>query len=159
MKARDIMSTNVVTASPGTSIREVARLLLKKHLTALPVIDKDGVPIGMISEGDLVGPDDASREVRRDWWLSLLAEGQPLSPDFLGWLDSRERTANSVMSKPVISINEDAEIGEIARLLAAHHVKRVPVVRNGRLVGIVSRGDLLRAMYRSDTDVSADAAA
>jgi CBS-domain-containing membrane protein len=89
MKARDIMSTNVVTASPGTSIREVARLLLEKHLTALPVIDKDGVPIGMISEGDLVGPDDASREVRRDWWLSLLAEGQPLSPDFLGWLRSK----------------------------------------------------------------------
>jgi CBS domain-containing protein len=63
------------------------------------------------------------------------------------------------MSKPVISVNEDAEIGEIARHLAAHHVKRVPVVRNGRLVGIVSRGDLLRALYRSDADVSADAAA
>jgi CBS domain-containing protein len=159
MKARDIMSTNAVTASPGTSVREVARLLLEKHLTALPVIDEHGVPIGMISEGDLVGPDDAAREVRRDWWLSLLAEGQPLSPDFLGWLRSRGRTANSVMSKPVVSVDEDADIGEIARLLAAHHVKRVPVVRNGRLVGIVSRGDLLRALYRRDADVSADAAA
>jgi CBS domain-containing protein len=156
MKAADIMSTDVVTASPGTSVREIARLLLEKHLTALPVIDEHGVPIGMISEGDLVGPDDTAR---RDWCLSLLAEGQPLSPDFLGWLHSRGRTANSVMSKPVVSVDEDAEIGEIARLLAAHHVKRVPVVRNGRLVGIVSRGDLLRALYRSDANVSADAAA
>jgi CBS domain-containing protein len=147
MKARDIMSRDVVAVGPDTSVREVARLLLEKHLTALPVIDKNGAPIGMVSEGDLVGPDDAASEARRDWWLNLLAEGQPLSPDFLGWLDSRERTANSLMSKPVISVEEDADTGEIAGLLAAHHVKRVPVLRNGRVVGIVSRGDLLRALF------------
>jgi CBS domain-containing protein len=150
MKARDIMSANVVTVGPDTAVREIARLLLDKQITAMPVVDQNGAPIGMISEEDLIGPDDATREARRDWWLTLLAEGEPLSSAFLEWLHSQRRTAGYLMSKPVISIDEDADVRDIARLLAAHHIKRVPVVRNGRVVGIVSRGDLLRALFLSD---------
>jgi CBS domain-containing protein len=149
MKARDIMSANVATVGPDTAVREIARLLLDKHITAMPVVDQNGAPIGMISEEDLIGPDDATREARRDWWLTLLAEGEPISSTFLEWLHSQKRNARYLMSKPVISIDEDADVRDIARLLAAHHIKRVPVVRNGRVVGIVSRGDLLRALFLS----------
>jgi CBS domain-containing protein len=150
MKARDIMSANVVTVGPDTAVREIARLLLDKRITAMPVVDQNGAPIGMISEGDLITPDDAAREARREWWLTLLAEGEALSSAFLEWLHSQRRTAGYLMSKPVISVDEDADVRDIARLLGAHHIKRVPVVRNGRVVGIVSRGDLLRALFPSD---------
>ncbi len=149
MKARDIVSANVVTVGPDTAVREIARLLLDKQITAMPVVDQNGAPIGMISEEDLIRPDDATREARRDWWLTLLAGGEPVSSIFLEWLHSQKRNARYLMSKPVISIDEDADVRDIARLLAAHRIKRVPVVRNGRVVGIVSRGDLLRALFLS----------
>ena len=149
MKARDIMTTDVVTVGPDASVHEIARSLVDKHLTALPVINADGAPIGMVSEGDLLGPEDTTREARREAWLTLLAEGEPLSPTFLEWLYSQRRSASYLMSKPVISIDEGTDVNEIARVLAAHHVKRVPVVRDGRFVGIVSRGDLLRALYQN----------
>jgi CBS domain-containing protein len=152
MKARDIMSANVVTVGPGAAVREIARLLLDNQITAMPVVDQNGAPIGMISEGDLIAPDDIVREARRNCWLTLLAEGEPLSSAFLEWLHSQRRTAGYLMSKPVISVDQDADVGEVARLLAAHHIKRVPVVRNGRVIGIVSRGDLLRALFPSDPD-------
>jgi CBS domain-containing protein len=146
MNARDIMTTEVVSVSPDTPIREIARLLLDKGVSAVPVVDSAGAPIGMVSEGDLIGRNDADREARHDWWLAMLAEGENLSPEFLGHLRVQERTARDVMAAPIVSIAENAEISEIARLLAAHRIKRVPVVRDGRVVGIVSRADLLRAL-------------
>jgi hypothetical protein len=103
----------------------------------------------MVSEGDLIGRNDRDREARRDWWLAMLAEGENLNPDFLGQLRSQERTARDVMAAPIVSVGEETEIREVARLLAAHRVKRVPVVRDGRIVGIVSRADLLRALATS----------
>jgi hypothetical protein len=80
---------------------------------------------------------------RRDWWLSLSAEGQTLSPEFLGQLRVQGGTARDVMAAPIVSVGEDTDVPEIARLLGAHRIKRVPVVRDGRVVGIVSRADLL----------------
>lgn len=99
----------------------------------------------MVSEGDLIGRNDAERMARRDWWLSLLAEGETLHPDFLATLRQVEPTARELMSAPVVEVSEATEAVDIARLIAAHRIKRVPVVRDGRLVGIVSRADLLRA--------------
>jgi CBS domain-containing protein len=102
--------------------------------------------VGMVSEGDLIGRSDAEREARQDWWLAMLAEGEQLSPDFVASLRRDGRTARDVMSAPVISVGESAELAEIAALLSQYRVKRVPVVRDGRPVGIVSRADLLRAI-------------
>ncbi len=146
MNARDIMTTEVVSAGPDTTTGEVARLLLDNGISAVPVVDGAGAPIGMVSEGDLIGRNDTDREARRDWWLAMLAEGEDLSPEFLGQLRTKERSARDVMAAPVVTISEETEVGEIARLLAAHRIKRVPVVRDGRLVGIVSRADLLRTL-------------
>ena len=102
--------------------------------------------VGMVSEGDLLGRNQAEREARRDWWLALIAEGEELHPDFLASLKQKSLTARDVMSAPVVRVTEDTEIAEISRLLATHRIKRAPVVADGRLVGIVSRADLLRAL-------------
>jgi CBS domain-containing protein len=146
MKAREIMTRDVVAARPETPTREVAQLLVDNGISAVPVVDDRGAPIGMVSEGDLLGRHELSREARRDWWLAMLAEGETLDPDFLENLRGSERLARDVMAGPVVTVSEDTEVGEIARLLQTYRIKRVPVTREGRVVGIVSRADLLRAL-------------
>ena len=145
MKARDIMNRKVVVTPPDASRRAVAELLVKNGISALPVVDATGVPIGMISEGDLMPRDESEREARRDWWLKALSEGEELSPEFVQYLESQDRSARDMMVSPVITIDENADVVEIAELLSAKKIKRVPVMSNGRMVGIVSRADLVRA--------------
>ena len=146
MRAGDVMTQDVAVCNPDTPTRDIAALLLRRGVSAVPVVDAGGAPIGMVSEGDLVGRDETAREARRDWWLALLAEGNPLHNDFIASLRSPERRAREVMSAPVVTVEEDTPVGEIARLLTALRIKRVPVVRDGHIVGIVSRADLLRAL-------------
>src|SRR5271166_6220478 len=136
MNARDVMTRDVVSVASDTPMRKIAALLLEKRISA--------VPIGKVSEGDLTGRSEAEREARQDWWLTTLAEGEPVNPQFLASLNYP--TARDMMSAPVISIDEETSLGEIAELLTTHRIKRVPVVRDGRIVGIVSRADLVRAL-------------
>ena len=152
MNARDVMTKAVVSVHPDTPVREIARLLLDNGISAVPVVDNNAILIGIVSEGDLIRRDQPAREARREWWLEILAEGEQLSPEFLAWLNSQKRPARAIMSAPVITVSEDTEVGEIARLLVAHQIKRVPVVRDGRLVGIVAREDLLRTLLLSNSD-------
>ncbi len=146
MQAREFMTKDVVSVSPDTSTPEIARLLLAHGISAVPVIDRVGMAIGMVSEGDLLGRGEADRQARRDWWLTLLAEGETLHPEFLASFGNTQLTARDVMTAPVVRITETTEALEVARLLQEYRIKRVPVVRNGRVVGIVSRADLLRAL-------------
>ena len=148
MKARDVMTSKVVSAHAETRARDVARLLLENHISAVPILDNNGAPVGMVSEGDLIGRDETEREERRDWWIALLAEGKSLSREFLSAFP--ERSASDIMSKPVVTVDEDADTGEIARLLQAYRIKRVPVVRDGRVVGIISRENLLRILVNEE---------
>src|SRR3954452_17913054 len=159
MKAREVMTAEVAAVSPDTSTRQVARLLVGRGVSAVPVVDDRGAPVGMVSEGDLLGRDQGDREARRDWWLTLLAEGGSLSDEFLASLRGPDRRARDVMSAPVITVGEDTDLGEVARLLAAYRIKRVPVVRDGRVVGIVSRADLLRALAAEHAALAAPARA
>ncbi|MBI5261148.1 MAG: CBS domain-containing protein [Bradyrhizobium sp.] len=145
MKARDIMNRNVVATTADASRRAVATLLARHSISAVPVVDEQGRPIGMISEGDLMPRDESAREARRDWWLKALAEGEELNPEFLGFLESQDRSARDMMISPVVTVDEDADAIEIAELLSARKIKRVPVMSGGRMVGIVSRADLVRA--------------
>ncbi|MFZ5790345.1 MAG: CBS domain-containing protein [Pseudomonadota bacterium] len=155
MNARDVMTREVVSVSPDMSARQVAELLLAKGISAVPVVDDNGAPIGMVSEGDLIGRAEAEREARRDWWLTLLAEGETLNPDFLASLRTGGRSVREIMSAPVVTVGEETDVVEIARLLAAHRIKRVPVVRDGRIVGIVSRADLLHALAAGEPEPAA----
>ena len=145
MNAREVMTSPVVSATGDTSVRDIAQLLLQNHVSAVPILDKSGAPIGMVSEGDLIGRDETDREARRDWWLALLEEGGTLNADFLASLRPPERRACDVMTAPVVTVGEETDLREVARLLTANRIKRVPVLRDGRIVGIVSRADLVRA--------------
>lgn len=146
MDAFDVMTTAVIKAGPDTSTRSIAELLLKHGISAVPIVDEGGEVVGMVSEGDLLRFSEDDRENRRDWWLTLLAEGETLNPDFLASLRERKRTAREIMSAPVVTVTEHTDVSEIGKLLATHRIKRVPVLRDGHLVGIVSRADLVRAL-------------
>lgn len=150
MEAREVMTHPVISASADTPVRNIAQLLLKSHISAVPILDKSGAPIGMVSEGDLIGRDQTESNERREWWLALLADGESIGSDFLSNLRRPERVASDVMSRPVVTVEEHTDTGEIARLLAAYRIKRVPVVRNGHVVGIVSRENLLRTLASQD---------
>src|SRR5215469_16195412 len=140
------MTTDVASVPPVATRKEIARLLLSRGVSAVPVVDGAGSPIGMVSEGDLIGREEPERKERRDWWLAMLAEGEQLSEAYVASVGGKEATARDLMSAPLVTVEEDSEATEIAALLASHRIKRVPVLREGRMVGIVSRADLLRAV-------------
>jgi CBS domain-containing protein len=150
MKARDVMTSKVISVRPETATRDIARLLLENHISAVPVLDASDAPIGMVSEVDLIDRAEPEREARRDWWLAMLAEGEPLNPEFLTSLRRSKHTASDVMSRPVVTVAEDTETAEIARLLQTYRIKRVPVVRDGKVIGIVSRENLLRVVAEQE---------
>ena len=141
MRVADIMTSGVVTVRPDTSVREVAKILLDRSISAVPVVDDEGRPLGIVSEGDLVRRTELGTETRRSWWLDLFGD-----PDERAIRFTREhgRTAEQVMSREVVTTTEDAGLAEVARLLEKHRIKRVPVLRDGRIVGIVSRANILR---------------
>lgn len=141
MNARDVMVTSVVSVPPHVTARDIARLMLDKHIGAVPVVE-DGSPIGMVSDGDLIAKDKP-----QPWWLHLLAEDDAAAQtDLLCDLKLRQRQAREIMTAPLVTVTEDTDVREMARLLSSHRIKRLPVLRDGRIVGIVSRGDLLRAL-------------
>jgi CBS domain-containing protein len=127
-------------------VGKVAKVLAEHEISAAPVVDAEGKLLGMVSEQDLMRGLGAQEESRRAWWLEMLAEGENLAPDFLEYLQQEKRTASDVMTRDVIAVTEDVSVAEIVDLLAKHHIKRVPVLRDGKVVGIVSRADIIRAL-------------
>ncbi len=146
ISAADIMSRKVVFVHPADSVATVAGQLAKHGISAAPVVDAEGKLLGMISEGDVMRPFGAKNQMRRAWWLEMLAEGEDLAPDFLEYIKQDNRKASDLMTRDVIGAPETATVGEIADLLAEHHIKRVPVLKDGHVVGIISRADIVRAL-------------
>ncbi len=132
-----------------TPLREVANLLLREGISAAPVLDEGGNLVGMVSEGDLVRRWPAEGGPSRSWWLDLFEADTQRSREFLNYLKAHGLRAKDVMSRKVVSVDEAATIAEIAGLLETHRIKRVPVMREGKLAGVVSRADLLRALAQA----------
>ena len=142
MQAKDIMTTKVVSVSEDTPIHEVVGLLLNHAISAVPVVDSARRVVGMVSEGDLLRPEGTGRaKARRPWWLEAILGGQSLAYE-----TQHGRTAGAVMTRNVLAVNDDTPINEIAALLERHRIKRVPVLSNGTLAGIVSRANLLHGL-------------
>lgn len=141
MLARDVMTRKVVTTTPQTTIAALTLLLLEKRVGAVPVVGAGGEVLGVVSEADLVprlrGP------ARTKWWLRLLTGAEDPVREFVR---THSTSVADVMSRPAVTVTEDTPIEEIARILEARQIKRVLVVEAGRLVGIVSRRDLIRAL-------------
>ncbi len=137
------MTRDVVSASVGTSVRDVAMHMLEKRISAMPVLAADLQLVGMVSEGDLIGRSDADRVARRDWWLTLLTDAQPQTEAFAALA---VRPVEQVMRAPVLTFEARAPLHEIAEMVAVYDIKRLPVMQGDRMVGIVSRSDLVRAV-------------
>lgn len=143
MRARDVMTKPVVSIAPHIGVREIARLLYERGISAVPVVDDQGHLIGIVSEGDLMRRPESGTEGRRSWWLELLGTAEERARSYL---KTHGLTARDVMTRNVITVGENASLKEIARLLERKRIKRVPVLRSGKLVGIVSRANLLHGL-------------
>lgn len=143
MLARDIMTTATVTVSPEMSVRDVAKLLLDKRISAVPVVGSDGVPVGIVSEGDLIRRRETGTTRPHAWWLSLFTTSEDAAHEYV---KTHGGKARDVMTENLVTVSEDTPVEEIAGKLESHRIKRVPVLRDGRLVGIVSRADLIRGL-------------
>jgi len=142
MNASDIMTHEVISVAPDTSVAEIVSLMLQHHISALPVVQDDGL-VGIVTEGDLLRRVEIETDARRSRWLDFFAEAPTLAAEYA---KSHGRKAADVMTANVVSVRADTPIADIATTLATHHIKRVPVLRDGRLVGIVSRANLLQAL-------------
>jgi len=145
MKAADVMATKVITVRLDTPVATVAEVLLANRISAVPVVNDKDALVGIVSEGDLIHRVEAGTERNRSWWLELLTGKELLAHEFL---KSHARTAADVMTRAVISVQPDTPLSDIASLLEKHRIKRVPVVTNGKIAGIVSRANLIQALVR-----------
>jgi CBS domain-containing protein len=138
---------------PRDDVHTAARIMADAGVSALPVVDDAQRILGIVSEGDLMRRKEMRTAKRRSWWLELLASGETLASEYI---KSHSLKVSDVMSRPVISISETTPIAEAVSILEAHRIKRLPVLANGSVVGIVSRADLLRAFAKQDQTSLAD---
>jgi len=144
MRAVDVMTTSVIFATPEMSVRDAAGMLANHSISAMPVTDANGQLIGIISEGDLLHRSELGTGVRRRaWWLQFLASTRELASEYV---KEHGRTVEDVMTTEVISVDEDTPLAEVAELLERHRIKRVPVLKGGKVTGVVSRANLVRAL-------------
>jgi CBS domain-containing protein len=141
VKARDVMVSHVITVGPELDVKAVANTLVANGISAVPVVAIDGSIVGIVSEGDLMRR--AVSGAKRSRWLETFSTAEQLMADFVR---AHGRKAKDVMTRQVISISPDTSLQEIANLLEKNGIKRVPVIENGRLVGIVSRANLVQAL-------------
>jgi CBS domain-containing protein len=142
MRARDVMTADVVSVGPEATVPEIAALLIERRISAVPVLDR-GKLIGIVSEGDLMRRPETDTEPGASPWLSLFT-GPGVVPE--RFAKTHGMTAREVMTRDVVTIEPDATLDEVARLLESRRIKRVPVVEGGRLIGILSRANLLHAL-------------
>jgi CBS domain-containing protein len=153
LDASSIMTREVVTARSTDTVTHVARLLSKNAISAVPICDANGILLGMVSEGELMRPFIDSNVKRRAWYLTLLADGTDLAPEFLEYVRLDRHEVGDLMTRPVVSAPSSASVTELAELMTRHRIKRVPIVQDGKPIGIVSRADVIRAIAQSPESV------
>jgi len=151
MQARDIMTTGVVTIAPDAKIETAIALMTERRVSGLPVVDAEGVLVGILTEGDLlrrveIGTDNL---VRRPFLDLLMGRGR----EAIDYVRTHSRRVSDLMTAEVVTVEGDEPLREVAGLLARRRIRRVPVVRDGRLVGVVSRYDLIAAVGYALQDV------
>ncbi len=154
MLARDLMTPNPVTLQPGTPLPAVARLFAERGISGAPVLDAEGRLLGMVTEGDLIRR-IAAPAGREQGWISRFF--QPAGRQAAEYARLHGRRAEDVMTTNLVVAEEGTPIGEVAAAIEERGIRRVPVVRDGRLVGIVSRADLVRALLEPEERLAEDA--
>lgn len=142
MKAADIMTTHVEVVRSDAPIAQAIRIMLQKRISGLPVVDADGNLVGMVTEGDFLRRHEIATGRHRARWFEVLLSPGHLAQDYV---QTHARMVADVMTRDVVSVGADAKLDDIVRLMEKHAIKRVPVLRDRKVIGIVSRANLLHA--------------
>ena len=151
MNADEIMTKDVIAVSPDASVREISALLVQHGISGVPVVIGDRKVVGIVSQSDLLHRAETGSEQKRKWWLTILTDPDGMAREYV---KAHGQKADDVMSRFVVSVADDAEFGDVASILNAHGVKRVPVVHDGKLVGIITRTDVVRALAKHEASKS-----
>jgi CBS domain-containing protein len=143
MIVADVMTRNVISISPDATVEEAVNLMLSRHISGLFVVDKAGDLAGVVTEGDLLRREELGTQRNRPWWLRLLASPSRQAADFTR---ANGRHVRDIMTEDVLSIGQDASLEDVVATMEKNRIKRLPVTADGRVVGVVSRADLLRAL-------------
>lgn len=143
MKAADVMTRRVITVHPETPVVDAVRVMLQDGLSGLPVVDQEGRLVGMVTEGDFLRRHELGTQPKRRRWIEILIGPNPLAEEYV---HTHARKVGDVMRDKVVTVDPGASLDEIVAAMEHNRIKRIPVVRDGQVVGIVSRADLLRAL-------------
>jgi CBS domain-containing protein len=143
MKALEVMTKDVVTVNPQTTVKEIAELMTEHRISGVPVVDSGGKLVGIVSETDLLHRAEMGTERRRKWWLSAFIDSDRLAREYEA---AHGRKAADIMSTGVVTVEASTDLAEVADLLERRKVQRVPVMSDGKLIGILTKGDIVRAL-------------
>jgi len=150
MRAHQIMTRSVITVAPDATVLEAANLMLRHHVSGLPVVDTAGKLVGIVSEGDFIRRSEIGTQKKRGRWLRFLLGAGATATDYVR---ENGRRMSEVMTVDPVTVTEETPLDQIVSSMERHGVKRLPVMRDGKLVGIVSRANLLQAVAGLARDV------
>jgi CBS domain-containing protein len=160
MQVRDVMTRNVISVTPEETVVKAAGIMLQNSVSGLPVVAADGTLVGIVTEGDLLRREEIGTERQRTKWLQFLLGPARMAEDYVR---AAGRKIEDVMTKEPVTVSEDDTLPTVVELMERRHIKRLPVIRDGKLIGIVSRANLMHALVRlaktaepvagSDTDI------
>jgi CBS domain-containing protein len=153
MKAADVMVRDVISVTPDHSVQDVAHLLLSNRISGVPVLDATGKLVGIVSEGDLMRRAEAGTAHERSWWLRLLMGREGLANEYVR---EHSRKVSDIMTRNVVTARPATPLPELAGLLERNRIKRVPIVENGKVIGIVSRANLLQALASLRKEIASE---
>lgn len=153
MRVRDVMTSEVLTIGPETPIQDVARVLVEHRISGVPVCDIERRVLGVVSEADILYKEHDPREDHLGGPLGWVVDGKP---DYAGWAKAKALTAGEAMTAPAITIGPSESVAMAARVMTERRVNRLPVVSGEKLVGIITRADLVRAFTRSDDELEVE---
>ncbi|MDE1995785.1 MAG: CBS domain-containing protein [Rhizobiaceae bacterium] len=146
MLVQTIMTSSPITVSTSALVADAAKLMLDHHISGVPVVDANGALVGMVTESDFLRRGELDTERKRSWLMDLLGSPGKIADEYVR---AYGRKVEEVMSWPVTAISPLASLSDAVKLMEKQNIKRLPVVENGKLVGIIARSDLLRAVYET----------
>jgi CBS domain-containing protein len=149
MKAKDVMSRNVISVAPDATVLQAGRLMLQYHISGLPVVDASGTLVGIVSEGDFLRRQETGTQRRRSRWIEFLMGPGKIASEYT---HSHASRVSEVMTEDVRTVDEEAELEHVVDAMERHRIKRIPVLSQGRMAGIITRSNLLRAMVSAMRD-------
>lgn len=158
MNVSELMTRNAISVLPATTVADAARIMLANHVSGLPVLNEDGALVGVITEGDLLRRAEIGTDGKPASWLKSLLMPSAVASDYV---HTHARHVSGVMTHSPIFVTLETDIDEVAQLMLRKHIKRLPVIEDGKLIGVISRADLLRPLARrliqQPEDISDDA--